>query len=207
MEPDGREWVTIVIADATGDRNTDATGDRNSDRPAPPDSSIGLRAWLAGAPAPGSHEVGQGSTAPTDVRIAPRCPDASFLAMVSDALQAIDGGEVVKVVLARQVDVTMATPIDVPALLRRWQGLEPNCAIFSLPTTDGQFVGASPELLVDRAGSRIHSRPLAGTAERFIGAGGSLLPGELLDSRKDAAEHRLVVRGHQGHARDPLLRT
>ena len=37
------------------------------------------------------------------------------------------------------------------------------------------------------------SRPLAGTAERFIGSEGSVLPGALLESGKDAIEHRLVV--------------
>ena len=126
-------------------------------------------------------------------RIEPRSPDASFLAMVADALAAIDRGQLVKVVLARQVDVTMSAPVDVPALLRRWHRLEPNCTIFSVPTSDGQFVGASPELLVERTGTGVHSRPLAGTAERFVGSEGSLLPGELLESRKDATEHRLVV--------------
>ena len=126
-------------------------------------------------------------------RVEPRSSDASFLAMVADALEAIDHGQLVKVVLARQVDVTMPAPVDVPALLDRWHRLEPTCTIFSVPTSDGQFVGASPELLVERTGTGVRSRPLAGTAERFVGSEGSLLPGELLESRKDATEHRLVV--------------
>ena len=87
----------------------------------------------------------------------------------------------------------MAAPVDIPDLLRRWHGLEPNCTVFSMPTADGQFVGATPELLVARNGSTILSRPLAGTAERFIGSEGSALPGELLKSAKDATEHRRVV--------------
>jgi menaquinone-specific isochorismate synthase len=185
----GREWVTVVVT----------TGSTLPSTPAD------LRSWLAsGAPATGhGRERGHsGSTAhgPDPVepgtlpsRVDPRTSDRSFLAMVADALVAIDRGELVKVVLARHVDVTMGHAIDVPGLLRRWHGLEPNCAIFSLPTPDGQFVGASPELLVERCDRRIRSRPLAGTAERFIGAEGSVLPGELLESRKDATEHRLVV--------------
>jgi isochorismate synthase len=113
--------------------------------------------------------------------------------MVARAIAAIDKGELVKVVLARHVDVIMSKAIRVDDLLRRWSRLEPNCTIFSLPTAEGQFVGASPELLVERSGTDIHSRPLAGTTDRFRGDGGSALPVELLESAKDSAEHRLVV--------------
>jgi isochorismate synthase len=189
-DPDGREWVTVVAADRSG----------------LPSSPLGLRSWLAatgtttdrlarpGTPSWGPGRDGRPDPAdPSGPRIEPRSPDASFLAMVADALAAIDRGQLVKVVLARQVDVTMSGPVDMPALLRRWHRLEPNCTVFSVPTSDGQFVGASPELLVERTGTGVHSRPLAGTAQRFVGSEGSLLPGELLESRKDATEHRLVV--------------
>ena len=64
--------------------------------------------------------------------------------------------------------------------------------MFSVPTPDGQFVGASPELLVERTGPPVLSRPLAGTTDR-VHAGAGLLPRELLGSAKDAEEHRLVV--------------
>jgi menaquinone-specific isochorismate synthase len=184
-EPDGRQWVTIV-----------------GGRAALPSTPVGLRTWLvAGTPPPrpgrapgGTDRHGRPEAIDSlGLRIEPRSPDGSFLAMVAEALVAIGRGQLVKVVLARQVDVAMSAPVDVPALVRRWHRLEPNCTIFSVPTPDGQFVGASPELLVERTGTVVRSRPLAGTAERFVGAGGSLLPGELLESRKDATEHRLVV--------------
>ena len=124
----------------------------------------------------------------------PRSTDDAFLAMVEEALSAIGRGELTKVVLARHVDVTMGTVIEVPGLLRRWRDLEPGCAIFSMPTTAGQFVGASPELVVERLGRRIRSRPLAGTAEPIDGnRGAASSPVELLESKKDWAEHQLVV--------------
>jgi isochorismate synthase len=128
-------------------------------------------------------------------RITPRSSDDAFRAMVASALQSINRGDLAKVVLARQVDVAMPHAIDVVDLLRRWHRLEPNCAVFSLPTPDGQFVGASPELLVERDGRRVRSRPLAGTSQRQPGAGGGPGPdsGQLLRSRKDGNEHRLVV--------------
>ena len=106
---------------------------------------------------------------PWVVHMDPHASDQSFLAMVETALAAIRDGELVKVVLARHMDVTVDRPIDVPGLLRRWHHLEPNCTVFSVPTPDGPFVGASPELLVERWGSTVHSRPLAGTAERTVG--------------------------------------
>ncbi len=178
-EADGRQWVTVVAAG----------------RAALPSSPVGLRSWLVGGTGPKRPDRPDRPEAGADPapRIRPRSPDASFLAMVAEALAAIGRGQLVKVVLARQVDVTMPTPVDVPALLHRWHRLEPNCAIFSVPTPDGQFVGASPELLVERSGTGVRSRPLAGTAERFAGSGASLLPGRLLESHKDATEHRLVV--------------
>ncbi len=172
-EADGREWVTVVAAH----------------RAKLPGSAAAARSLLTAGLA-GSRPIGGGTAGPS---IEPRSTDTSFVAMVEDALATIDAGELVKVVLARQIDVVLGAPVDVPTLLRRWHELEPNCTIFSVPTPNGQFVGASPELLVERTGNRIHSRPLAGTAERFIGEGGSLLPEQLLESRKDATEHRLVV--------------
>ena len=118
--------------------------------------------------------------------------DDSFEATVADAVSAVRSGDVAKVVVARQVDVRMGEPIDVADLLRRWHRLEPTASFFSMPTTRGQLVGASPELLVERSGARVRSRPLAGTTDRTHKPT-SVLPRELLASSKDSAEHRLVV--------------
>jgi isochorismate synthase len=112
--------------------------------------------------------------------------------MVAEAVLAVEAQEVAKVVVARQVDVLMDEAIDVAALLRRWHRLEPTCSVFSMTTSEGQLVGASPELLVERTGLRVHSRPLAGTTDRANETNG-ILPRELLASVKDSAEHRMVV--------------
>jgi menaquinone-specific isochorismate synthase len=184
IEENGVEWVTVITTDPS----------------ALPTSPTGLRSWLhrraAALGGPKAWSVG-GQPSPTaslpQPQIVPRSSDASFMDMVDAVLTAIDRDEVLKVVLARHADVSMGAAIDIPDLLRRWHGLEPNCTVFSMPTGDGQFMGATPELLVARTGSTILSRPLAGTAERFIGSEGSALPGELLKSAKDATEHRRVV--------------
>jgi isochorismate synthase len=122
----------------------------------------------------------------------PRDGDAGFEDRVSEAVAAIERGEVDKVVLSRRVEVTADRVPDVTDLLRRWAALEPSCTLFSVPTPGGRFVGASPELLVERRGATVSSRPLAGTTDRDHQAGSSLPPA-LLESAKDAEEHRLVV--------------
>jgi menaquinone-specific isochorismate synthase len=171
----GREWVTLVT----------------SDRAALPSGSGGLRSWLAA----GTAGAGDGVRAGTPVDVTLPSSDDSFVAMVAGALGVIDRGKLLKVVLSRSADVTLDEAIDVPDLLRRWRDLEPNCGVFSLPTPAGQFVGASPELLVKRTGPQILSRPLAGTAERHgSGTRPGPRPDALLDSSKDSAEHRFVVR-------------
>ena len=171
----GSEWVTVI----------------GSPPVRIPTDPAGLRSWLLerAAKAP-VDRAGPGTRPPL---VIPRSSDDDFRSMVTRALRAIDHGDLSKVVLARQVDVTMGRAVDIVDLLRRWQGLEPTCTVFSVPTSEGQFVGASPELLVDRDGPRVHCRPLAGTTGRAADAQIGRLPGGLLGSVKDGNEHRLVV--------------
>jgi menaquinone-specific isochorismate synthase len=194
-EASGQEWVTVVA----------------DDRADLPDGSAGLRSWLvrgsaagpADSPGPGGrggpHERSGPARLPS---ITPRTSDASFRAMVAESVRAVESGEVAKVVVARHVDVRMGDAIDVVALLRRWHRMEPTCSVFSMPTPHGHLVGASPELLVERSGLGVRSRPLAGTTDR-AGESGSVLPRELLASTKDSAEHRMVVEAI-GEALTPL---
>ena len=183
VEASGVEWVTVVATDPDD----------------LPEQSLGLRRWLGdraarrnGARLPSGSGRSPHSLANAGPVVTPRLSDASFEAMVSDVLSSIGSGDVAKVVVARQVDVTMREAIDVAALLHRWHRLEPSCSVFSMPTPDGQLVGASPELLVERDGLRVRSRPLAGTTDRADESHG-VLPRELLASAKDSAEHRMVV--------------
>ena len=173
-EADGTEWVT-VLADP-GSPPGDETSGRTPridwwpwPQPVPPSPRRrSARTWCPGRPMP------------------------TFEGAVATVVEAIGRHEVAKVVLARRVDVALDRDPDLSALLRRWGTLEPNGTLFSLPTPDGQFVGASPELLVERHADHVRARPLAGTTDRFHDAS-SPLPSELLESTKDAEEHRLVV--------------
>jgi len=173
----GAEWVTLVEADG-------------APLPDPDDPAVpgALRSGLVARAA----AAGAGSGDPGTPRVEPRSGDDEFERSVASAVEAIHHGELVKVVLARAVDVRFAADVGVADLLRRWAVLEPSCTLFSVPTPAGQFVGATPELLVEREGYRVRSRPLAGTTDRYHDAG-SGLPAALLESAKDGEEHRLVV--------------
>ena len=176
-EASGAEWVTVLAAD----------------RSELPTGSTGLRSWLVAHSAdPAEASPGVRRPPGRGPAIVPRTTDASFEGMVAESVLAVESGQVAKVVVSRQVDVRMDEPIDVAALLRRWRRIEPTASFFSMPTSMGRLVGASPELLVERDGSAVRSRPLAGTTDRTHEAT-SVLPRELLASTKDSAEHRLVV--------------
>lgn len=109
---------------------------------------------------------------------------------ITDAVEAIAAGRLEKVVVAREVVVEANRPIVVADVLERLRALYPACLVFSV---DG-FVGASPELLVERRGDRVRSHPLAGTSPRSGDPhADELLAAELVASVKDQREHRFVI--------------
>lgn len=185
---------------------------------AAPTPSTGLRAGLlalsnsrTGSGTPEAAEAGEAASP----SVTPLTSDRSFMGAVAHAVRDIRHGELRKVVLARQIELAFDTAIDVPALLRRWRDVEPTATVFSIPVEGGQFLGASPELLVDRRGATVRCRPLAGTSSRpgkgSTGAGhpiggnrptgtDQVSPGnpplpanDLRKSAKDVSEHCLVV--------------
>src|SRR3984957_17647024 len=112
--------------------------------------------------------------------------------LVAGAVARIDDGALGKVVLARQIAVTANRPFVTSDVLSRLLALYPTCMVFRV---DG-FLGASPELLIERRGTHVASHPLAGT----IGRSGDLATDEaliagLLASPKDRREHAYVIEG------------
>jgi menaquinone-specific isochorismate synthase len=117
--------------------------------------------------------------------------DTSWLEAVARAVASIRAGELEKVVLARDLMLWSRAPFDVRAVLAGLAARFPSCFTFR----DGTLVGASPELLLRRDGSRIASRVLAGTAPRGSDAtSDDALGAELLASAKDRWEHDLAAR-------------
>jgi anthranilate/para-aminobenzoate synthase component I len=113
---------------------------------------------------------------------------------VAEAAAAAADGTVEKVVLARTVRISLGTSIaafDLVALLR---DRYPGSRVYGWQAGAATFVGASPELLVSRAGTRMETVALAGSAPRSPSpeADRRLADG-LLASDKDRAEQAIVV--------------
>jgi len=109
---------------------------------------------------------------------------------VAEAVAAIRAGGLRKVVLARDVFATADGPIDARVLLRRLAGRYPDCFTFAC----AGLVGATPELLVRRAGREVSALVLGGTAPRGDDPAQDLVLGrELLASAKNTEEHRYAV--------------
>jgi menaquinone-specific isochorismate synthase len=105
-------------------------------------------------------------------------------------LAAIDAGEVRKVVLARQLVVEAGGPFDRRVILDRLRRTHPSCFTYAA----GNFVGASPELLIRRRGAEVASCPMAGTVRRGdTPEEDEALVAGLRRSVKEAEEHRLLV--------------
>jgi menaquinone-specific isochorismate synthase len=124
-------------------------------------------------------------------------PDA-FQAAVVAARDLVRAGDLVKVVLARDVFVEADRPIDIHAVLAR---LRASYATSHIYCVDG-FVGASPELLVARHGEIVRAHPLAGTTPRTGDPNvDAQLAARLIASTKDQVEHRVTIE----MVRDTLL--
>lgn len=114
-----------------------------------------------------------------------------WMALVASAVAAVRGGRFDKVVLAREIKVSVNHNFLPADILRRLHTLYPSCMVFST----GTFLGASPELLVSRHGRHVRSHPLAGTVARSGDpVADAAMAAFLLDSRKERSEHHFVVR-------------
>jgi menaquinone-specific isochorismate synthase len=201
-----RQWLATIFADAQSDDTVQTPGsgpvafgtftfDENSagSTLVVPQTIIARkngRAWLTtigDAPHqtftplldPGRISYGDGSlTAP------------AWEHVVARAARRIRGGELEKVVLARDLLATAEHPIDIRLLLLRLARRYPECYTFSV----AGLVGATPELLIRRTGQEIQSLVLAGTTPRGTGPADDLRRGTaLLASAKDRHEHECAI--------------
>ncbi len=133
---------------------------------------------------------------------------------VSTLLRQFAPGALDKVVLARALDLTLREAPDAGVLLRRLVAANPRGYTYAIglgTSGAGQaepvFIGASPELLVRREGTRVVATPLAGSAARRADAHADAQAcRDLAASAKDAREHALVVQAVAA-ALQPLCRT
>ena len=150
-------------------------------------SAAGLREAMA------ADAVGGGTDpqpAPSGFTLTSLMDHDEWDGLVQEAVARIDGGTLGKVVLARRIEVTANRPFVTSDVLSRLLALYPTCMVFRIDS----FLGASPELLIERRGAHVASQPLAGT----IGRSGDLATDEaliarLLASPKDRREHAYVI--------------
>ncbi|MDO9436925.1 isochorismate synthase [Hydrogenophaga sp.] len=163
-------------------------------------------------------QAGDALAAPLHVkaeRATPSPDPAVYEAAVVDALARFQRGELDKVVLARALDLQLDHAPDRRALLGRLAQKNLNGYTFAIALPDGEghgrepaaFIGATPELLVRRVGTRVVVNPLAGSAARRALPDEDQLAGQrLLASAKDRREHAVVIDAVV-QALKPLCRT
>jgi menaquinone-specific isochorismate synthase len=111
---------------------------------------------------------------------------AGYEDAVAAAVRRIIGGDLRKVVLARDVHATAERPFDSRAVLMRLSARYPDCYTFAC----GGLVGATPELLIRRDGDEARSLVLAGTTPRgATPEDDARLAARLLGSAKEVEEH------------------
>lgn len=114
---------------------------------------------------------------------------------IDAVLDAVKGGALSKAVLARTADVALDGRISPDALAEAlWRRNAGTHVFFFEPTAGQALVGAAPEALATVRGGVFHATAVAGSVARGTDAEADRwLARQLLDSRKDRAEHQLVV--------------
>ncbi len=144
---------------------------------------------------PREHTGLAGSTSRAD------CPeptdDAAYRAGVAEVVRRIVNGTLDKAVLARAVDITADSSVDVATLLERLAADNPSAYAYRVDLDDecaSSLVGASPELLIEVEDGRLHSNPLAGSAPRHPDPDlDATRRDNLARSPKDLGEHAYVT--------------
>ena len=142
---------------------------------------------------PTAPEAGDTGTGPAEVTATPaRSPEwwCELVARATAVLRDAGEGGLSKVVLAREVLVDADAPFQLTAVLRRLEAAYPECFLFHV---DG-FVGASPELLVERIGEHVRAQPMAGTAPRGTDPeADARLAADLMASPTYRHEHQITI--------------
>lgn len=102
--------------------------------------------------------------------------------------KAIGSGEAAKVVAARITELKSDRPIHIRKVLESLREADPTSTVFSFPSNQSVFVGATPETLVRKVDSRLYTEALAGT----VNSQNLNADDDLKNSVKDQDEHQFV---------------
>jgi salicylate biosynthesis isochorismate synthase/menaquinone-specific isochorismate synthase len=177
---DGRTWLTLTALAAPDDTEDDLV-DRVQTRLA--ELSV-------------VHELPLLDPAPAGrVHVASALSPEHYEHAVAQAVERIRGGELEKVVLAREVRVHAPAPHDPAAVLGVLREAFRSCYVYCVGRGGNAFLGASPELLVRREGQRASTVALAGSTRRSADPAVDDHLGErLMQSDKDRREQAIVTR-------------
>jgi len=112
--------------------------------------------------------------------------------MFSGANNAISGKEINKVVISREVKIQCDTLINVESVLQKLLKHNINSFVFSYFKEGKTFLGATPEILVQKEKNKILSYALAGTILRS-NENDELQKEALLKDTKNRNEHQIVI--------------
>jgi len=127
---------------------------------------------------------------PRTIEVTSLRPPDDWCDAVAAATKRIAGGELTKVVLARELLVTADEAFDPATVFLRLRDGAPHAYCCCI---DG-FVAASPELLVSRVGDVVRAQPMAGTAPRTGDpARDQRAAAELAASAKNRIEHQITI--------------
>jgi anthranilate synthase component 1 len=130
--------------------------------------------------------------APEPVRFESNTTREQFIGMVEDAKGHIAAGDVYQVVLSQRFEATLQ--VDPFRVYRALRHVNPSPYMFFLRVGGTAIAGASPEMLVRVEGTRVETRPIAGTRPRGADADEDLrLAEELKANEKERAEHVMLV--------------
>lgn len=179
-------WCTLVRrVDASEDPESVASELSEAMR-----SRISARSGNPRAPRPPGRAVN-----PAAFSIRADRPHADYRERVEEALAAIHAGDIEKVVLARSLRVECDSPMDTGRLLDALRAAHPTCTLFAVARPSGVFLGATPEQLVRLTDGRVETAAVAGSAPRSGDPDADARHGRrLLESKKEQAEHAIVVR-------------
>lgn len=122
-------------------------------------------------------------------------PPEAYGALVDAALSALGAGDLEKVVVARCLRLDCEGGFGAAGLLDTLRASYPSCATFAVGCGDASFVGSTPERLLRLAGRHVETSALAGSAPRGRSPEeDARLALELLESKKEQAEHAVVAR-------------
>ncbi|MBX3128512.1 MAG: isochorismate synthase [Polyangiaceae bacterium] len=173
--------IPRVLYRALGDRGELCVIDPGGDSDRARAHAGQIAAWLAERRAPSDRTcVISGSDEAAS--------QARFGRVAAELLALIRAGGAQKIVAARKVTLHLERPPRPAQLLRTLGARHPTATRFCLRREGACFIGASPELLVERRGRLVRSDAVAGSAPNTPARRAALL-----DSVKDRREHELVV--------------